>query len=96
MFGDVLGLEMISQFGCPVPNGTDCSEQIARFTVATQWICSTRYALERSYGPDNPNGILYPVEFAYESCLPNHACHGTARQWVTGRNYNKNKFGRSY
>lgn len=98
VFGDDLGGEMIEQFGCG-DAGTDCHEQIARFTVATQWVCSTRYALEGLYGPNNPNGVLYPVEFAEPNCGPSeeektHACHGADGGWVKASQFNKNDFGK--
>ena len=96
VFGDDLGSEMIQQFGCG-DAGTDCQEQIARFTVATQWVCSTRYALERLYGPNDPNGVLYPVEFAEPNCGPSedektHACHGADGGWVKASQFNKAGF----
>ena len=88
-----LGEEMIDQFGCG-PAGTDCREQISRFTVATQWVCCTRFALERLYGPTNPNGILYPVEFAEPNCgddenSKTHACHGADGGWVKASQFDK-------
>ena len=86
---------MIDQFGCG-PSGTDCREQISRFTVATQWVCCTRYALERLYGPTDPNGILYPVEFAEPNCgdteiSKTHACHGADGGWVKASQFDKSQ-----
>ena len=37
IFGNDLGSEMVSVFGCGKV-GTNCHDQIARFTVATQWV----------------------------------------------------------
>ena len=37
VFGNDLGSEMISVFGCGEV-GTNCHDQIARFIVATQWV----------------------------------------------------------
>ena len=91
---------MVNQFGCG-PSGSDCHEQIARFTVATQWVCCTRYALERLYGPNDPNGILYPVEFAEPNCGDDdngpktHACHGADGGWVKASQFTRSSFGRA-
>ena len=97
LFGDDLGAEMVSVFGCG-ESGTNCHDQIARFTVATQWVCSTRYALEHSYGPNEPMDVLYPVEFANPSCVDDNgdktkSCHGAEGQWVRGNQFGKNDFG---
>ena len=43
IFGDDLGSQMVSVFGCG-DVGTNCHDQIARFTVATQWVRNIGHA----------------------------------------------------
>ena len=47
IFGDDLGSEMVSVFGCGEV-GTNCHDQIARFTVATQWVRNKSYHLSHT------------------------------------------------
>ena len=58
---------MIKQFGCTGEDGSNCHESISRFVTATQWACSSQYALETSYGQGSGN-VLYPVEFGEPNC----------------------------
>merc|ERR1711924_72664 len=92
-----MGKEMISVFGCDSA-GSNCHDKIARFTVATQWVCSTQYALQRSSGDNNRLGVLYPVEFANPSCNDDNgektkSCHGAEGGWVRGNGFGRTDFG---
>ena len=98
LFGPELGPEMVSVFGCGPP-GTNCHDQIGRYTVATQWVCSTLYAFKQSYGPENPMNVFYPVEFAEPNCNDDDGnktkvCHGAEGGWVRGNKYSKSDFGK--
>ena len=96
-FGSELGAETIKQFGCTGEDGSNCHESISRFVTATQWACSSRYALQTSYGQGSGN-VLYPVEFGEPSCKDDEnkktkACHGSEGKWVRGDNFGASDFG---
>ena len=96
-FGPNLGAEVIQQFGCTGDAGSNCHESISRFVTATQWACSSRYALETAYGQGSSN-VLYPVEFAEPNCKDDEnkktkACHGSEGKWVRGDSFGKSDFG---
>ena len=47
LFGENLASEVEEVFGCT--ENEDCEDQLARFVVATQWVCSTKYALDQHF-----------------------------------------------
>ena len=98
-FGADLGAEAIKQFGCTGEDGSNCHESISRFVTATQWACSSRYALQTSYGQGSSSeNVLYPVEFGEPNCKDDEnkktkACHGSEQKWVRGDSFGASDFG---
>ena len=98
-FGPDLGADVIQQFGCTGEDGSDCWESISRFVTATQWACSSRYALKTSYGANSTSGnVLYPVEFAEPNSKDadnqkTKTSHGSEGNWVRGNRNGLSDFG---
>ena len=53
-------------YGCG--NDANCESQLTKFVVATQWVCSTRFALQSSW-PSN-NAKLWAVQYEEPTCEP--------------------------
>ena len=71
MFDGLFGTHsqsMKDQFGCP--NGqTECKEQFARYVMAVNWICNTKWALSGIYKTQpSALGPIYPMQFEEPTC----------------------------